>query len=320
MAVFTPLTDADLRRVAHACGISEDLAFRGIADGIENSSFLIYPKGSNTPAKPRWVLTIIEELDPSEVEFVCAHLQNLAAAGVSVAAPASGLANADMQRIAGKPALLFGFLDGGHIDQADAGHCQQVGHELARAHGVPSGQSRNCSHGWGWLQTAATELRETLSATQRQLLDAEMAEQGAWQPDCQALPEAIIHADLFRDNVMFDNDQLSGLIDWYSACTGAMVYDIAIALNDWCRNPADQIDPDLSEAFLDGYTRVRALAPAEHAALALAQRRAALRFWLSRLEAARRPPKEEANNTPVLCKTKDPTEFERLLCWLRAQA
>lgn len=318
MAVFTPITHADLQQVAEACGISGALGFRGIADGIENSSYLIYPGDPEVCSAPRWVLTIIEELGNSELQFVCAHLQNLTAAGVPVASLlTSERAEEPWPRIAGKPALLFRFIEGKHITHAGPDHCLQLGRELARAHAVPCDQTQACAHGWEWLQMTATAVRPELNATDGNLLEAEIAEQSSWQTRFEGLPTAVIHADLFRDNVLFRGDQLSGLIDWYNACTGPMVYDIAIALNDWCRNQYDQLEPELTQAFLEGYSGIRTLSTAELTALPMAQRRAALRFWLSRLQAEKPP--GPGSPPATLCKQKDPTEFARLLMWLRAQ-
>lgn len=315
MAVFTPLTQAALEQLAHRYGIPGTPAYSGIADGIENSSFLVYPDSGHEPRKPKWVLTIVEELDGHGVAYVARHLQRLSTEGIPVPSPLKDESGQTIQTISGKPALLFPFLEGRHVVDATRAQCHRLGEVLARAHQVPVSARRGNAHGWSWLQSSAGKARPQMAPVQREILDTELKAQAEWQDEFDALPEATIHADLFRDNVLFDGDRLTGLIDWYSACTGPMLYDIAVTLNDWCRNRSDQIDGGPRDTLLQGYASVRPLEPDESANLVLAQRRAALRFWLSRLEANEALPHK---NGDTLCKSKDPREFERLLRWLQS--
>ncbi|MFN9746840.1 MAG: homoserine kinase, partial [Betaproteobacteria bacterium] len=269
-----------------------------------------------TTARGQWVLTLFERLSPAELPYYLALMQHLAARGIPVPAPQPAPDGGLVHTVAGKPASVVTRLPGGHRLAPVEGHCRQVGRMLARMHtagqSLPVSQPHLRGLAW-WAETVPVVLPHVQPA-QASLLVDELAFQQelAASPLGQSLPRGPIHADLFRDNVMFDDtagpDTLCGFFDFYFAGTDWLLFDVAVCLNDWCCDLATgALDEDRAGAFMAAYRAERELTHGEIRALPALLRAAALRFWISRLWDWHLP------RAAALLAPKDPTHFERVL-------
>jgi homoserine kinase type II len=310
VAVYTEVAfeaaDALLRRL----GLGALTSLQGIRSGIENTNYYA------TTAQGQWVLTLFERLTPEQLPYYLQLMQHLAEAGIPVPAPQAAPDGGLLHTLAGKPAAVVTRLPGSHRLAPDALHCAQVGQMLARMHtaglSFPGRQPHLRGLAW-WLETAPS-IRPHLGAPQLALLDEELAfqQQLAASPAGQALPRGPIHADLFRDNVMFDDtagsDRLCGFFDFYFAGTDTLLFDVAVCVNDWCADLATgALDEHRAQAFVRAYTHERELTHGELRAFPALLRAAALRFWISRLWDWHLP------RTAALLQPKDPGHFERVL-------
>lgn len=310
MAVYTEVGFAEADALLQALGLGALTDLRGIRSGIENTNYY-----ANT-ARGQWVLTLFERLPRAQLPYYLRLMQHLAERGIPVPAPQADAAGALVHTLAGKPAAVVTRLPGSHRLAPDAPHCAQVGDMLARMHlavaDFPLAQPHLRGLAW-WAETVPVVL-PYLSAAQAELLAAELVfqQEVAASPAGRALPRGAIHADLFRDNVMFDetagDDRLCGFFDFYFAGTDALLFDVAVCLNDWCSDDASgRLDDARALAFIAGYQEVRPLGGAEARLMPALLRAAAFRFWLSRLWDWHLP--REA----ALLQPKDPTHFERVL-------
>ena len=296
MSVYTTVGIEELAAWLAPLGLPAPGELSGIAAGMQNSNYFVAAGGR------RWVLTIFEHLGPRELEFFLALQDHLAARGLPCPRP---LATADghfWRQLAGKPAALFNCLPGACIDAPSLAQCRTLGEMLARLHlagaDFPSPLPNPCGH--AWRESTGRALAPLLSADERGQLLTELDFQAA--QDYSSLPRGIIHADLFRDNVLWQADgQLSGVLDFYFAGEDCLLFDLAVAANDWCA------DDGLLAALLAGYSALRALTPAEAAAWPALRRAAALRFWLLRLEVRHHP------RAGAVVTIKDPDHFGSLL-------
>ena len=303
MAVFTTVDEAQLRSWLRAYPLGELLELRGIASGITNTNYFV------TTSQGRYVLTLFEKNTPDELPYFLDLMTHLAAHGIPCPDPVKTRDGQALGTLNGKPAALVSRLRGRSLEQPTAAHCGKIGDVLARMHlaGASFEQRMKNPRGLEWrLQTAAAVL-PLLRDEAADLLRRELDFQADNLPG--ALPAGVIHADLFRDNVLFEGEQLGGLIDFYYACNDAFLYDIAIAANDWCCEPDGRLDAARVAALLHGYTQVRALTAAERSAWPVMLRVAALRFWLSRLYDLHFPQAGE------LIHAKDPLHFQHILQW-----
>lgn len=310
MAVYTEVgfdaVDALVRRLH--LGALTDL--QGIRSGIENTNYFATTTGG------QWVLTLFERLPAEQLPYYLRLMRHLAEHGVPVPAPQADADGQMLHMLAGKPAAVVTRLPGSHRLHPDENHCSQLGAVLARMHLAVATLPVALPHprDLTWCQSAAASVLRFLSVEQRDLLRDELAVQqgdraGRWRA---ALPQGAIHADLFRDNVMFDDtagpDRLCGIFDFYFAGTDALIFDLAVCLNDWClQGSGPALDDARARALLHAYGAVRALQPAEVDALPLMLRAAALRFWLSRLQDGLLP------RDASLLQAKDPAHFEAIL-------
>jgi len=279
-------------------GTLEDLA--GIAAGIQNSNYFV------TAGRRRWVLTVFEHLDPRQLDFYLALQEHLAARGIPCPRPQPDGQGRLWRPLAGKPAALFACLAGACVEAPTPDHCRALGGMLARLHRAgaefPSPLPNPC--GAAWHEATGRARAPQLSTDERGRLLAELDFQAA--DDHAGLPRGIIHADLFRDNVLWLPDgTLAGVLDFYFAGEDCLLFDLAVAANDWCA------DDDHLRALLAGYEVLRPLTAAEAAAWPALRRAAELRFWLSRLEAKHSP------RAGAVVTTKDPEHFAGLLQCLR---
>jgi homoserine kinase type II len=305
MAVYTDVADDELRAFIALYDIGEVLSCKGIAEGVENSNFLV------TTERGNFILTLYEKRVAAEdLPFFIALMEHLAAQGVPCPTPVKARDGSALRELCGRPAALVTFLAGMWPRRIQTFHCAAVGAALAGLHraGASFGMTRANDlsvAGWRRLYEAC---RSRAAEVQPQLageLEAELAQvEAEWPHD---LPTGVIHADLFPDNVFFRDREVSGLIDFYFACTDFLAYDLAICLNAWCFEADGSLNVTKARLLLEGYRRVRPLSSAELAALPLLARGSALRFLLTRLF--------DWLNQPAgaLVRPKDPLEYLRKL-------
>ncbi len=306
MAVFTPVSRHQLESWLAHYPVGALAGFEGIASGIENSNFFV-----DTDAG-RWVLTLFERLSADKLPFYLQLMRHLASHGIACPDPVADRHGALHSMLAGRPAALVTRLRGSGVTQPDLAHCVAVGRLLGKMHLAARdypGTEPN-ARGLSWWEKAAPEVMPFLTPEQAALLERELALQKAFaQTDaCCDLPRSAVHADLFRDNVLFEGETLGGVIDFYFAGVDTWIFDLAVTCNDWCIDDASgAFDHRRLAALLQAYETERPLLEIERAAWPLMLRAAALRFWLSRLHDLHLPrPAEKL--TP-----KDPTHFERIL-------
>lgn len=281
MAVYTDISEDDLKHFIAAYEAGELLSYKGIAEGVENSNFLLHT------SKFPLILTLYEKrVDRNDLPFFLGLMQHLAARGLSCPLPLPRRDGALLGELSGRPAALISFLEGMWLRKPEAKHCREVGRALAAMHLAGEGfeiRRPNALSLAGWRdlwdrsEARADEVEKGLSAEIR----GEMSDLEAhWPKD---LPSGVIHADLFPDNVFFIGDRLSGLIDFYFACNDLLAYDVSICLNAWCFEKDGAYNITKGKALLEGYQSVRPLSAAEMDALPILARGSALRFFLTRL-------------------------------------
>jgi len=305
MAVYTDVSADDLTDFLKLYDIGELRSYKGIAEGVENSNFLVHASAGN------FILTLYEKrVAEGDLPFFLGLMEHLAARGITCPQPVKNQQGGVLGKIAGRPAAIVTFLDGLWIRRPNAGHCAAVGEALARLHlaggDFPKRRPNALSiDSWRPLYQQAKACGDSV----RPGLCAEIAKEldaleRSWPRD---LPAGVIHADLFPDNVFFLGDKLSGLIDFYFACTDTLSFDVAICLNAWCFEPDHSYNVTKGSALLKAYAKVRALTAAERAALPVLARGAAMRFLLTRLVDWLAVP------DGALVKPKDPLEYFRKL-------
>jgi homoserine kinase type II len=281
LAVYTDISEDDLRQFLAAYDVGELLSYKGIAEGVENSNFLLHT------SKDPLILTLYEKrVDRNDLPFFLGLMHHLYEGGLNCPLPLPRKDGELLGELSGRPAALISFLEGMWLRKPEARHCREVGRALAEMHVAGEGfeirrENALSLSGWRplWEKSAARadEVEEGLGAEIPTELDDLEAN---WPKD---LPTGVIHADLFQDNVFFLGDRLSGLIDFYFACNDLLVYDVAICLNAWCFEKDGSFNVTKGMALLQGYESVRPLSDAEAAALPILARGSALRFFLTRL-------------------------------------
>ncbi len=312
MAVYTDVTAEELEAFLAGYTIGDLLAYKGIAEGVENSNFLVHTSTGN------FILTLYERrVAAVDLPFFLGLMEHLARRGITCPQPVKNRAGAMLGEIAGKPAAIITFLDGMWIRRPSGRHCGALGEALARLHRAGAdfqGKRANALSVGGWrplydtVAARCDSLQPGLSAG----LAAELSRLESTWP--RELPQGVIHADLFPDNVFFLGDKLSGLIDFYFACTDALAYDLAVCLNAWCFEADHSYNVTKGRALLQTYAAVRPLTPAERQALPVLARGAALRFLLTRLV------DWFDQRGAALVRRKDPMEYFRKLRFHQAVA
>ena len=305
MAVYTDVAAEDLAPFLAGYDIGELLAYKGIAEGVENSNFLVHT------SRGYFILTLYERrVAERDLPFFLALMEHLASRGITCPQPVKNRAGETLGRLAGRPAAMVTFLDGMWIRRPSAAHCAALGEALARLHlagaDFPCGaRMRSRSPAGGSSSPACGERANEVQRDLNTLLAAELEVLEREWP--RGLPQGVIHADLFPDNVFFLGDKLSGLIDFYFACTDTLVYDVAICLNAWCFEQDHSYNVTKGRALLASYAKTRPLSALEWEKLPLFARGAALRFLLTRLV-------DWLNVPPgALVRPKDPIEYLRKL-------
>jgi homoserine kinase type II len=306
MAVFTEVSAEQARALLHRLQLGELVELRGIEGGIENTNYFV------TSERGPYVLTLFERLTAGQLPFYLHLMKHLAHAGIPVPDPQADADGEILHTVAGKPAALATRLRGASELAPTAAHCAAVGAMLARMHLAGRGYERQQPNlrGLPWWNETAPVVLPHVNAAQAVLLQSELAYQNhvAASSACAALPRGPVHADLFRDNVMFDGQELTGFFDFYFAGVDTFLFDLAVCLNDWCVDLASGAhDAPRAQALLEAYQSVRPLTAAERELLPAQLRAGALRFWISRLWDFYLP--REAS----MLKPHDPTHFERVL-------
>jgi len=305
VAVYTDVAAEDLAAFLADYDLGELRAYKGIAEGVENSNFLLHT------GKGYFILTLYEKrVAPEDLPFFLGLMEHLADRGLNCPQPLKNRGGRVLGRLVGRTAAIVTFLDGMWIRRPSPAHCAAVGHALAQLHvagaDFPLRRANALSvDGWRPLYETAQARADRVQRGLREALAAEVAHlEGAWPRD---LPRGVIHADLFPDNVFFLDDRLSGLIDFYFACTDTLAYDLAICLNAWCFETDHSFNVTKGRALLQGYAGKRPLSAHERQQLPLLCRGAALRFLLTRLVDWLDVP------AGALVRPKDPLEYFRKL-------
>lgn len=301
MSVFTKVTESELSEWLRSYDVGALSELKGIAAGIENTNYFV------TTTAGRYVLTLFERLPERDLPFYLDLMAHLAKRGIPCPLPIPNRAGVLMTPFKGKPAALVTRLPGATITDPAPEHCAQVGRVLADMHlaGASFPGKLENPRGPKWWNATAPQVMPFLDEAQQRLLRDELAFQSAHR--CAPLPRGPIHADLFRDNVLFDGDRLGGVVDFYFAGVDAWLFDVAVTLNDWCVDGSGEIDPVRARALLDAYHARRPLLDEEHEAWPAMLRAAALRFWVSRLYDFHLPRPGE------LVHAHDPEHFRRVL-------
>lgn len=301
MAVYTDVSDEALNTFLADYDLGEVLAFKGIAEGVENSNFLLHC------TRGYFILTLYEKrVDSNDLPFFLGLMQHLFAHEISCPLPVARRDGGALGEIADRPAALVTFLDGVSVRKPDATHCFETGRALAALHLAGEGfalrrENALSPKAWPALFEFSRPRANEISAGLAEEIDAELGFLAACWP--KNLPEGVIHADLFPDNVFFIGQRLSGLIDFYFACNDFFAYDLAICLNAWCFEPDGAYNATKGRALLRGYQQVRPLAAQELDNLPILARGAAMRFLLTRLH--------DWLNVPegALVRPKNPLEY-----------
>lgn len=301
MSVFTTVSEAELTAWLGDYSLGQLQELQGIASGIENTNYFV------TTSNGRFVLTLFEKLTADELPFYLNLMAHLARHGIPCPSPVANRRNQFLGQLNGRPACIVSRLSGKSTTAPNLVQCAAIGAMLAQMHiaGQSFSQVMPNPRGAAWRSATAPLVRPFLDAAQAALLDSEIALHA--RPTQAHLPQGVIHADLFRDNVLLEENRVGGLIDFYFACSDALLYDVAITVNDWCMNADGTLDAARAQAFLRAYHAVRPLLDSECAAWPLMLRLAALRFWLSRLFDLYLPRDGE------LIHAHDPRHFERIL-------
>lgn len=306
MAVFTEVSNKEARELLRRLQLGKLVALRGIEGGIENTNYFL------TCEQGEYVLTLFERLTAEQLPFYLHLMKHLAHAGIPVPDPQADKYGEILHQVAGKPAALATKLRGKSQLAPQEAHCAAVGAMLARMHLAGRSYERQQPNlrGLPWWNETVPVVLPHIGAEEAALLQSELAYQNhvAASSGYAALPRGPVHADLFRDNVMFDGEELTGFFDFYFAGVDTFLFDLAVCLNDWCIDlPTGAHAPLRAQAMLNAYQSVRPLTADERTLLPAMLRAGALRFWVSRLWDFHLP-REAALLTP-----HDPTHFERVL-------
>jgi homoserine kinase type II len=301
MSVYTKVSRAQLCAWLKGYALGELQDLQGIAAGIENTNYFV------TTTQGDYVLTLFEKLQPEELPFYLGLMTHLAQRGIPCPMPTPARNGEVLGELCGKPAALVTRLSGHDVETPDALQCAAVGTMLARMHlaGMDYPNTMPNPRGLTWCRGAALEVTPYIPALDAVLLAEELRFQALSR--LEAMPRSAIHADLFRDNVLFDGKAITGVIDFYFACTDVALYDLAIAVNDWCTDETGVLDETRTAALLTAYRALRTISASERAAWPILLRAAALRFWVSRLYDLHCPRPGE------LTFAKDPGHFRRIL-------
>lgn len=308
MSVFTKVSHSELEVFLERYPVGNLIGYQGIGEGVENTNYFV------DTTDGRWVLTLFERLNHEDLPFFLALMDHLAARGYPSALPARLKDGGNLTALNGKPAALVRRLQGQSVLFPTISQCQSVGRALGEWHVHCASFSLTCANnrGHAWRKSTAEGLLPLLDSSAQSLLRDELAAQDTLP--LAELPQGVIHADLFRDNVLFVDERLTGIIDFYYACNDSLAYDLAITLNDWCTDSDGRPNPARWQTMMMAYRGCRELTPLECQHWQLVLRAAALRFYLSRLYDWVHP------RAGDVVHVKDPAQYRRILEWHRDNA
>ncbi|OZG74254.1 homoserine kinase [Hahella sp. CCB-MM4] len=284
MAVFTKVSEEQLQSLLEKYFVGPEVRlFEGISAGIENTNYFVDVQ--TEAGISRWVLTLFEMVSPEELPIFVSLTQQLAAAGVPVPAALADREGKSIQTVAGKKCILVPRVSGRQLESPSEEQCHRVGQLIAELHLAAEniGEYRAVVRDQGWLENHQRALEAHLESDDAALLKSEIQFQHDQQAEWGDAPKGWIHGDLFVDNILFDHEKVSGIIDFYHACHDYWLMDLAVACNDWCYELGKGYDTERLKAFVSGYDSKRPLTAGEKAQWSSALRLAALRFWISRL-------------------------------------
>ncbi len=301
MSVYTTIDENELKSFLANYNVGELVDYQGISDGIENTNYFV-----NT-SDGRFVLTIFEHHSFEEMQYYLNLMHHLTDHKVPSANPVADKQGHYLSHFKNKPIALVERLNGGSIVKTSIDHCQQLGAAMGKMHtaGLSYSARQENPRGPTWCQHTAHKVIDRLSESEQQMLDDEIHFQKETRH--AELPRGVIHADLFRDNALWDGDDFSGIIDFYYSCDDVLLYDLAVTANDWCVNDDLSLNRNKVNALLNHYNRHRPLQENEQTYWPAMLRAGALRFWLSRLYDKHFPRDGE------LVHTKNPDEFKTIL-------
>ena len=301
MSVYTIITQQELEEFLKNYSLGTLISFEGINAGIENTNYFV------TTENGEFVLTIFEHIGFEVLPYYLNLMAHLSDHGMPTAHPIADLVGNYVHELKDKPAAIVRRLEGKNVFTPTSAHCEIVGHALAQMHVVGNSFNEELKNprGISWSDQTAKRVLERLSSEDQRILLEEIKYRKHEQP--KDLPQGVIHADLFRDNVMFKRNALTGIIDFYYACNDYLLYDLAITVNDWCIQVDGELDIDLYTALIDAYRVIREFDAHEYGAWQYMLRAAALRFWLSRLQDKFFPKDGEITHI------KDPNVFKNIL-------
>ncbi|UZE95935.1 homoserine kinase [Alkalimarinus alittae] len=315
MAVYTSVNQEELKDFLAQYSQGALVTYSEIGDGIENSNYFVTLTGQKGQLEhhQKWVLTLFENLTESQLPFFL-HIMNwLADKGFPVPAPCPRNDGAINGIIKGKPAILVPCFSGRSVDRPSAAHCERVGRFVAEMHQAfeDCPQTRLPPRNIEWMRAKEAKLSKVLPASEAERVAQAINHYQKMKPEMEQCPSGIVHADLFRDNVLFDGDEISGVIDFFHACNDSLLFDLAVIANDWTADINGRHDQSKLNALLEGYNLVRVFNDSERLLFPEFMHLAALRFWLSRLESRYLPGYQQMSTQGD--KTKDPDELKRII-------
>jgi homoserine kinase type II len=300
MAVFTTVSEADLGAWLANYSLGALLELQGIPEGIQNTNYFV------TTSNGLFVLTLFEKLTATELPFFLNLMAHLSRHGIPCPCPMADLHNRFLGELNGKPACIVSRLSGKSVTQPTVANCAAMGAMLGQMHSAGQSFAEQMSdpRGATWREEASQQIMQFLSAQDAAMLKNEVKLHALPMTD---IPRGVIHADLFKDNVLMDGERVGGLVDFYFACTGNLLYDVAITVNDWCMGSEGRLDAERTRAMLNAYHVARPFTEKEAEVWPQALRIAALRFWISRLYDLHLPRDGE------LVVPRNPEPFKRIL-------
>ncbi|OUR69224.1 homoserine kinase [Marinomonas sp. 42_23_T18] len=306
MAVYTSLTQDDMLALLADYDLGDLVSFKGISGGVENTNYFV-----NT-SQGKYVLTIFEEFEAEEVPYFLDVVAHFKQDGFNVPAAILDKQGERLKALKNKPAIMVDCFNGDELSATSIHTCRQIGTQLAKLHitGQSFPEQKPSHRGVAWWQATSQSLTDQLPEDEALLLTEQVASFDTFLEQANTLPMGTIHGDLFYNNTLFEGESLSAIIDFYNACHSWLMYDLAIVVNDWCTDRATgELDMEKYQALISAYREERELSEDEIQAWPYMLKVAAMRFWLSRLEAWY----GAINDPERLAQQHDPKEFKRIL-------